>query len=135
MIWLRPEGVTFDGVVLANVSSVSVDRASARLVEEWADGGPHVVFADAARRRVTIRVVRAVTEAEVLAPDVGELGALSFTPSTNASSGGRVTVTAGQAVVTSVTHSVSRGGGSTQTIEFVALSSDGAKDPVVQVEK
>ncbi len=135
MIWLNPESVSFGSLVLSDVESVTVDRQAVLTAEEFGDSGPFMVFADVPRCRVRVRVVRRVLEAGLIVPVLGALGPLVFTPTRNASSANRLTVTLSMAVVTSLTHSVNRSGASRQTVDFVALSSDGSKDPIVQSDK
>ena len=98
MVVLNPQDVAFDGIALRDATRVSVDRTPVGAVEEWGDGGPYAVFADVTRRRVTVRVERAVAETGDVAPEIGALGALSFAGSNNASSSGRVTVSVPLAV-------------------------------------
>lgn len=130
MIWLDPSRVTLGGAALEGVTSVSVDRRATRFVEEHSDAGPHVVFADAPEQRVTVRVVRSVGEEEAGAHRPGDSGVLSFETGLSASAPGARRVTM-QVVVQSVANKVDPRAGATQTIEGVALSSDGAADPVV----
>ena len=134
MIWLNPARVVFGGQALSHVESVVVDRVSSKLLLERGDGGPHVVFADVPEQRVTVRVVRRAVEADSVEVSPGELGVLSFDRSLNASSSvERVTIS--QAVVTGVTHRLERSGDARQTVEFVAVSSDGSSDPVQRVSQ
>ena len=58
MVVLRPDRVRFDGDEWGGVRRVSFDRFGTRAIQEWGDGGPHVVFADVARVRVMVRVVQ-----------------------------------------------------------------------------
>ena len=129
MVWINPGAVTFGGETIEHAESVTIDREAVRAVEEFADGGPHVVFADVPAQRVRVRLVRRITEAELGGIVPGDLGELRFRASSNAGDGGS-TVTVAQAVVRSVTHALSRSGEARQTIEFVAVSEDGASDPV-----
>lgn len=130
MIWLNPANVAFGDETLANVESVAVDRAASRLIVDHTDGGPHAVFADAPEQRVTVRVVRRLVAPETPEPTPGEMGTLVFDASSNASSASVQRVTIGNAMVTSVTHTITRTGGARQNIDFVAVSSDGIVDPV-----
>lgn len=129
MVWINPSAVTFGGEAIDHAESVSIDREAVRAVEEYSDDGPHVVFADVPAQRVRVRLVRRLTGAGLGGFVPGDLGALRFRASANAGDGGS-TVTVAQAVVRSVTHALSRSGEARQTIEFVAVSSDGATDPV-----
>jgi hypothetical protein len=67
-------------------------------------------------------------------PSVGASETLSFVASPNASDALRERVTVGSAVVTGMSHALTRKNGARQTIELVAVSSDGATDPVSREE-
>lgn len=129
MIWLDPTRVTLAGAALEGVSSVSVDRKATRFVEEHSDFGPHIVFADAPERRVTVRVVRRVGADGAGTFRPGDSGELAFEVGASASAAGGRRVSM-QVVVQSIANRVDPKAGATQMIECVALSSDGAADPV-----
>jgi len=135
MIWLNPANVSFGSLTLDNVESVSIDRASSRFVEDYSDLGPHVVFADSPRQRVTVRIVRTVIENEDFEPVPGEMAGLAFSPALNASASSVASVSIDNAVVFSVSHDLSKARGATQTIVFRAVSSDGVTDPIALAAK
>ncbi|RMD63572.1 MAG: hypothetical protein D6824_05145, partial [Planctomycetota bacterium] len=58
MLLLSPHRTTLLGKTLGGVQLVALDRRAPRLVREWSDLGPHLVFADAAEQLVQLRIVR-----------------------------------------------------------------------------
>ena len=134
-LWLAPERVELLGLSLEGVSAVAVDRRAARVVTEWGDLGAHAVMADVPEQRVTVRIVRRVSGADggmfagVITP--GAMGELLFTAAAGAGDGGRRRVSA-DVVVTAVEHELREGRGGAQTITCVAVSADGAADPVTE---
>jgi len=139
MLILNPQSVVFGSVVLEQVTMVAMDRVGTRVVLEWGDGGPHVVFADVPEQRVNVRVVQ---EVDVVVESVkpGDLGTLSFVASMSGADAGRRKVSA-TAVVTGVGYEVGRSAASTgaapraiRTLTFVLVSGNGATDPVVVTE-
>lgn len=129
MLWLNPERVTIGAVELRGVIAVAVDREAARLTEEFSDLGPHVAFADVPEQRVMIRLTRELVESEGTLLRPGDQGALSFRASANASDVAGRTVSA-TVVVTGVGHTLGARSTARQVIVCVAISSDGAADPV-----
>lgn len=136
MFWLNPTEVVVLGVSLGGVSSVSVDRFATRTAEEHGDLGPHVVFVDAPEQRVTVKIRRRVNELNagaVSGVEVGALGEVSFRVGAAMSDrGGRVV--RAQVVVRGVDHALSERDGFIQTISMIAVSSDGAADPITEEE-
>jgi len=135
MIWLNPESVAFGTLEIGEVESVVVDREAVLTAEEFGDAGPFMVFADVPKCRVRVRVARRVQDPSPNTLRLGEKASLVFTPSRNASSASRLSVIMSNAVVISIVHTVARSGASKQVVEFLALSSDGAKDPVIEIVK
>ncbi len=131
MIWIDPAGVRLGGASLGGVSSISVDRHAERLLAERSDFGPHVVFADAPEQRVSVRIVRTVGPEGPGGHRPGDLASLEFRAGPSASDAGMRVVTI-QVVVEAVLNRVDPKAGATQTIECVAISSDGVADPVVE---
>lgn len=131
MIWLDPTVVSFGGVEVDGVESIAVDRRSERLIEERSDNGPHVVFADCAEERVSVRLVRRVGDAGGGGWRPGDGGLLGFRagPSAGRATGVRVSV---EVVVTAVLSRLDSSRGAMQTVEFVAISVDGDTDPVTE---
>lgn len=134
---LNPQSVVFGSATLERVSFVVIERVGARVVVEWGDGGPQVVFADVPEQRVNAKVVQDMDVAAVDGPRPGNSGELTFVASMSGADGGTKTVSA-TAVVTGVQYEIGRstaGTGvpprATRTLNFVLVSSDGAADPVM----
>ncbi|MFG0258394.1 MAG: hypothetical protein ACF8GE_10875 [Phycisphaerales bacterium JB043] len=136
MIWLTPSRVTLATTTLSHVESVSIDRFASRFVEEWSDLGPYQVFADVAHERVVCRVVRAITtddDSRYSAPALGAQVMLAFETAPTASDARRTSVEI-TLVIRSVEHTPHPTRGIRQTITGVAISSDGATDPIIESE-
>lgn len=131
MLVIRPWSVTLLGKSLHNVEALTVDRLSGGLALERSDKGPHVVFADAPEQRVVIRVRRQLTADEATPARAGEAGELRWTRSAGTDAGSREFVAS--VVVERVEHELSARAGAAQRIEMVAISMDGAADPVTEV--
>jgi hypothetical protein len=130
MIWLQPRRVTIGGQELSHVGVVTVDRSADRVVVEHSDLGPHVAFADVPEQRVTIVLSRTlVNEGAAGSLRPGDSGTLSFRTAPSASDAQVREVTA-EVVITAVKHEVSAKKGAMQTLECVAVSSDGTSDPI-----
>ncbi len=129
MLILHPREVSFLNTPWKNVTSVVVDRAATRIVTDVSDAGPHVLFADCPEQRVTIRVTMDIAEDSILAPALGVQGTLAFATAPTGVNASRSSVTA-TAVITAVSHEVSLRKGAVRTVEFVAVSADGAADPI-----
>jgi hypothetical protein len=129
MLFLHPRVVSFGGVDWSGVESVAIERAAARSFVEFADTGPHTVLADVPEQRVEVRVVQDLLGEDMDVTRPGEIGTLGFETAPNSSGAGRKRVSM-TAVVLGVKYQVSRKGGSSRTVELVAVSADGAADPV-----
>ena len=135
-VWLNPSEVNLLGAALGGVRSVAVDRSTVRAALEWSDAGAEVVFADSAERRVDVTIVReveVVSGAFATTPALGAMGGLSFVASPNGSDANRVRVEA-TVVVLDVRHAIVGASGARQTIRCVAVSDDGATQPVTESE-
>lgn len=130
MLILNPSRVRFAGAAWEDVTRVAVDRAATRKVVEWGDAGPHVVLADVPEQTVTITVERQLARDGFDAPRPGESGELTLYASPVGSEAGRVRVRA-TCVVLAVTHELSARKGALRVVELIAVSTDGAADPVV----
>jgi hypothetical protein len=128
MLVLNPKAVRFAAATWEGVRAIAIDRLPRREALEWSDFGPHIVFADVPRSRVRVRLF-------LDGPDLfddpvrpGDEGILSFVlaPGAVAARNRRVSITC---VAVRVAHDL-RAGRWTRRIEFVALSPDGAADPV-----
>jgi len=129
MLVLNPRELTLGGETLEDVVAVVIDRAAERRVVEWSDFGAHPVFADVAELRTTVRVVQQLSAGDLGGVAPGGEVALEFHTSPTGGHTGRRRVSA-TIVVTGVSHELSRKRGAVRTIEGVAISADGATDPV-----
>lgn len=129
MLVLNPRLVRFGSRTWPGVSLVAIERRAARLAIEWSDMGPHPVFADAPEQRLTIRIIQDVAGDEIDAPTPGEQAVLVFyTAPTGADARRRkVSITA---VITGVTYDLSLSRGTQRRTSLVAVSADGAADPI-----
>lgn len=129
MLVLKPRRVSFGSSDWDGVTSVAIERSSARLVAEWGDLGPYAAMADVPEQRVGVRVVQEMLGDDMDEPRPGELATLSFVTQAGAgTAGGRLVSMS--AMVESVDYRVSVRNGSERTVRLVALSSDGTTDPV-----
>ncbi len=133
MIWLNPQSVTLGSLNLTDVTIVAIDRAASRLVIEHTDLGPYVGFVDVPEQRVSIKLAREVRASEASPAKPGDQLTLSFRSSPNASGTPGRAVSA-SVVVTAVEHSFSPRAGLRQEINAIAVSSDGAADPITETE-
>lgn len=133
MIWLNPQSVTLGSVALTDVNHVAVDRAASRLVIDHTDLGPHAGFVDVPEQRASVKLSREVRASEASPAKPGDQLTLSFRSSPSAS-GGAGRVVSASVVVTAVEHSFSPRGGLRQEISAIAVSSDGAADPITEIE-
>ncbi|MEN0019375.1 MAG: hypothetical protein AAF747_00670 [Planctomycetota bacterium] len=129
MFFLNPGSVQFAGESWGDVSSVTVDRQATRVVEAWSDGGPHATLIDAPEQRTTIKLVQSLAGDAVGTPTLATQGELRFETAPTASDAQAKRVRT-QAVVVEVSHSVARNGVATRTVKLLAVSSDGASDPL-----
>jgi hypothetical protein len=130
---LNPREVTFSGAAWPNVTVVAIDRKATRLAVSWSDNGPHPTFADAPEQDATVRVVMDVEREDIDGPRPGERGTLGFVTSPTASDASRRRV-AVTCVVTGVAHELSFERGSVRTVNLIALSTNGAADPISIIE-
>jgi hypothetical protein len=129
MITFNPQSVSFLGSPLTDVDAIAVDRRSSKQTEERTDLGPHIVFADVPEQRVTVFITRSLTRDEPTSFTPGAQGQLRFTTAPSGSDAQRRTYTA-TAVVLSIDYDLSRKAGARQRIALLALSTDGAADPI-----
>jgi hypothetical protein len=128
MLILNPQQVSFGGSAWDGVESVVVDRLGHRLVQEWGDEGPWVVFVDVPESRVRVVLRQRLAEGALSSPKPGDSGLLQFEAAASESDAGRVSVEI-EAVVAEVRHDLSRSGG-VRSISLWAVSSNGSVDPV-----
>lgn len=131
MLWLNPTLVMLGASALDNVEQLAVSRAPHRLATEWTDLGPHLAFADVPEQRVDLRIRRRLTDSTTLALVPGDRVAFTARRAPTAGAIGIVEITA-QIVILGVDYTLSRSGGPTQLIHAIAISSDGASDPITE---
>ncbi len=128
MLILNPRELRFGLQRWKDARLIAIDRLAAREVVEWGDVGPHPTFADVPRSRIRVRVVLDAGPEMDEAPLPGEFSTLSFTVSTGGESNRRVVHI--PVVVLAIAHEINTLKSATRTIEFVAVSSNGAADPI-----
>jgi len=129
MLLLNPRKVTFAGLLWDDVAAVTIDRSAKRTALEWSDLGPHAVLADVPEQMVRIRVVQHVARDDIGMPRPSDEGELIFHTSPAGADSPRRRIRA-QCVILDVTHELSLKHGALRTITLVALSTDGAADPI-----
>ncbi len=129
MLLLNPTSVSFDAAAWPDATAIAIDRKAQRSVIHWTDFGPYAVFADVPEQAVAITITRQVLRDDLAAPVPGQSGILEFFTSPTASDAARKRLTA-VAVVAAVTHDLSRTKGALRTITLIAISPDGAADPI-----
>lgn len=129
MLVLNPSSVMFAGAAWPNVTLVTVSRSPQKQVTEWSDAGPHVVLADVPEQLVKVRVESEVRDGDANGPSPGAGGTLTVTTSPNGSDAGRRVISM-YAVVAAASYEVSLKRGAVRTVDLVAVSSDGAADPI-----
>ncbi|MBL0921567.1 MAG: hypothetical protein IBJ10_05495 [Phycisphaerales bacterium] len=129
MLILQPHHVTLLGEALPGVDSIAVSRSASKFVVERADAGPHPVFADAPEQAVEVVIVRTLDGPSPDAPAPGRQGALAFVAAPSGADGPSRRVSATVVVRSSRVEASGRRGAS-QRIELLALSPDGAADPI-----
>lgn len=133
MLLLNPTKVVFDGVSWAGVRSVSIDHEDEVLVEGWNEGKPYEVLVDVTRSRVRVKVVQEIGPDGLESPVLSHDGLLVFHGSIGGSGAGRKRVR-GTCVVIGVRHDLGPAGSvrgvPTRTVDFIAISEDGATHPL-----
>lgn len=130
MLVVNPERVTFGELELTNVHSIAVERTPERTIAEWTDHGAHPTYADVPEVRTTIRLARTLARDALHTPRPGMQALLTWHVGPNASDGLRRRCSA-TAVVERVTYQVGRTSGAVEHLVFLAVSPDGAADPLV----
>lgn len=131
MLISNPASVSFANIPLDAVRQIAIDCRATKRVLDWSDLGPYPTFADAPERTVTIKVVAAPERDQPWLAS-GTQGTLEFMTSPSATDGARKSYKF-TAVVMSVTHDLTDTAAK-RTIEFAALSPDGATDPATITE-
>lgn len=128
MLLPHPTRVTFGDLALDAVASVAVDRLAAREIVEFSDLGPHAAFADVPELRTHISLVRRPDRPDSALPLPGDQADLSFTVATGAHDARRTRFRA-RCVLREIRHDTAA---ARQTLAFIALSTDGAADPLTR---
>ena len=137
MLWINPRNVTLFGSDLTGVRTIAVSRSGKLVVEEWSDAGPFAVFADVAEISVEVvieQVAREETAGVLGAVAPGDAGTLRFSAAPSAASAHAEAVEA-SVVVTGVKQRLHGSDGPTRLITLVAVSADGAADPIAAPSK
>lgn len=137
MLVLNPQQVTINNARLDHVSAIAINRTADRLAIEHDDLGPFPVFADVPAQRVTVVITRDLISNDADLENTLTPGAevdVAFTLVPNQSAAGARALTCA-IVITSVVSTLHRNGGARQTIEGLALSTDGVADPVTPAPK
>ncbi|QYK47540.1 MAG: hypothetical protein KF838_12200 [Phycisphaeraceae bacterium] len=129
MLLLSPRTVSFGDSTWANVALVTIDREASRSVIAYTDTGPHPTFVDAPEQVTRIKIVQELASEDLGAPRPGEVGMFELFTSPTSTNRPRTRLAA-EACVESVTHEVSLKRGAVRTITLIALSTDGATDPI-----
>lgn len=135
MVFLNPERVTLGSHTLTNVALVTIDREARRVTVEYSDLGRFAAFADVPEERITVRIVRRVTREETDAIKPGDKLALGIRTGPGLSAAGARAISA-TVVITGIESSMDarsrgHGAGATQRVTALAVSADGATDPIV----
>lgn len=133
MLVLNPTKVVFDGDAWDGVRAIVIDQEQETLVEGWNESQPYEVLVDVARNRVRVKVVQEIGPEGLDSPALSAEGLLEFHGSVGGSGAGRKRVR-GTCVVVGVRHDLgptgSGRGAPTRTVEFIAISEDGATHPL-----
>jgi hypothetical protein len=129
MLILNPRSVTFGPSRWDNILSISVDRTPQRIIEDWSDAGPYVVFADIPEQKLRITVTQELSATDLAAPTPGDRATLSLLTSPAATDQRRQRLTT-SAVVLQTKHDLSQKNAPTRTILLAPISPDGETDPI-----
>ncbi len=129
MLWHTPRRVTLDGVELSDVDVVAIERHADRAVAEPGAAGPHAVFADVPAERTVVRIKRRPGHRETALLGLGREHDLAIRTGPGPSDAPGLSIAA-RIVLTEVRVDLARRGGPAQTITAIALSADGAADPI-----
>jgi hypothetical protein len=133
MLVLHPRRVKFGAAGWESVQYVAIERAAQRSIVEFGDEGRGAVFADVPEERVSVRVAQSLEEDDLSPPKCGDRATIVFYTSASGSEARRLKVSA-DVVVRGVSYEISAGRGVTRFVSMVALSSDGAADPITRTE-
>jgi hypothetical protein len=131
MIWMNPRNVSLAGQPLPRVVSIAASRRAEGVVAEYGQAGPFVQFVDVPRQRVSLTIERIITEDEPMDLRPADLGTLAFESARSLSEGEGRRVSC-IVVLAAVEHTLSTKRGMVQTIEAIAISSNGSADPITE---
>ncbi len=141
MYFVEPTDVSLDGLALCDVEAIAVDVSCENVLTFWRSGAPDVVFADGARRKVTLKITQRVEAASLGADEAAPnplgpagTGGLPramdrvaelefFIKAGRTSARSRVS---GHVVITSIVHDLMHARGVLRRIEMIAVSPDGS---------
>jgi len=129
MLLLNPRLVTFASSRWDDIALIAINREAHKEIVEWSDLGPHVVLADVPEQRIEIKVIQELARDDITVPHPGDSGELSFHTSPTSTDAGRKKITT-EAVILRVDHELSLKRGALRTITLIAISQDGADDPL-----
>lgn len=130
MLFLNPTKLSLLSADYSNIESVSIDRLVHKEITDYSDTGPYAVFADIPESKVEISITQRLDtgpDQSLSGPKPGQHGTLELITSPNASQAQRKKLTA-QVVIRSVRYDLAAK--PKRTINLVALSPDGATDPI-----
>lgn len=131
MLILHPSTVTLDDSPLAGALAIAVSRRAKSLLTDFADTGPHPIFADVPERLTTITITRHVPEPDDSASSLA-LGAevdLVFTAQRTPDAPHAMRFSA-RVVISSIESAMAESKALAQTISAVAISASGSADPL-----
>lgn len=125
MLLLSPTRVRFGGQEWTHVRAISVSREVSKRVVDFADAGPHAVFADAPEVTTRLEVRQELTSTSLGSPAPGQRAVLTAEVSAGPGNGRAATLSADAVVLNVRVEAVGE-----RRIELVALSATGAADPI-----
>lgn len=130
MLFLNPANLTLLSTTYSNIESVSIDRLAHKEITEYSDAGPFAVFADIPESKVEIAITQRLDtgpDQSLTGPKPGQQGTLELITSPNSSQAQRKKLTT-QVVIRAVRYDLATK--PKRTISLVAISPDGATDPI-----
>ncbi|MBL8876944.1 MAG: hypothetical protein JNM86_14195 [Phycisphaerae bacterium] len=138
MLFLNPTKLSLLSADYSNIESVSIDRLAHREVTEYSDAGPYAVFADIPESKVEIAITQrldtgamTINDQSLTGPKPGQQGTLELITSPNSSQAQRKKLTT-QVVIRAVRYDLAAK--PKRTISLVAISPDGATDPITLID-
>lgn len=133
MLIPHPTLVTFGDLRLDGVAAITIDRTASREILDFSDLGPHAAFADVPEMRTQIRITRRLERAEFTSPLPGDQAELAFTAASGTHDADRRRIRA-TCVLIAARHEITEAAtdriSARQTLVLMAVSADGAADPI-----